>query len=90
MTAAPAARLGLTDIGLIREGMAADLTIFDPERIRSRATYAAPEQAPAGIEYVLISGRITVERGDHTGVRAGRIVRGVRSPLDHLSGRGKL
>jgi len=75
MTSAPAQRLGLRDIGLIREGMMADITIFDPEAIRSRATYFDPEQYPVGIEYVLVSGQITVEKGKHKGTKAGRILR---------------
>jgi N-acyl-D-amino-acid deacylase len=80
ITSAPAQRVGLRDIGLIREGMAADITIFDIEAIRSRSTYFDPEQYPVGIEYVLVSGQITMEKGEHTGIRAGRILRRCPEP----------
>ena len=50
MTGAPAARLGLPDRGLIRDGYAADLVVFDPERVRSNATYEEPRRFPDGIE----------------------------------------
>jgi N-acyl-D-amino-acid deacylase len=67
MTGLPARKLGLEDRGVIRQGAAADLTIFDPAKVRSRATYRAPFNYPEGIEYVIVNGRIVVERGLHTG-----------------------
>lgn len=75
ITSAPARRLGMTDIGILQPGAKADLTVFDPERIRSRATYLDPEQHPEGIEWVIVSGVVTVSHGLHTGVRAGRVLR---------------
>ncbi len=74
MTGLPARKLGLTDRGVIREGAAADLAIFDPERIRSRATYRDPRRYPEGIEYVIVNGRIVAERGTHTGNLPGRFL----------------
>ncbi len=74
MTSAPAARLGLSDRGLILDGYAADLVIFDPARVRSNASYEEPRQFPDGIEWVVIGGDVVVERGVHTGARPGRVL----------------
>jgi len=74
MTSAPAARLGLADRGLIRDGNAADVVIFDPERVRSNATYDEPRRFPDGIEWVIVAGELVVERGRHTGARPGRVL----------------
>jgi len=76
MTGAPAARVGLRDRGLLREGMFADITIFDPNKVIDRATFESPNQHPVGIEYVLINGRISVDKGQRTPALAGRVLRG--------------
>jgi N-acyl-D-amino-acid deacylase len=76
MTGAPAARVGLRDRGLIREGMVADITVFDPGKVIDRATFEMPNQYPAGIEYVLVNGKISVDKGQRTGALAGRVLRG--------------
>ena len=75
MTSMPASRLGLQGRGLIREGMAADITIFDPLVIRDTATYNEPHSYPEGIPYVIVNGNLAIDRGDHTGVLAGKILR---------------
>jgi N-acyl-D-amino-acid deacylase len=75
MTSFPAQRLSLHDRGLIREGMIADIVIFDPEMILDRGTYAEPNQYPVGIEYVLVNGKVAVEEGKLTGIRAGKALR---------------
>ena len=75
MTSFPAQRLGLQDRGLLREGMAADITIFDPDTIIDKGTYAVPNQHPIGISHVLVDGRIAVANGRLTGVRAGQVLR---------------
>ncbi|MDQ2854355.1 MAG: amidohydrolase family protein [Chloroflexota bacterium] len=75
MTGAPAARLGLADRGLLRDGLAADLVVFDPQRVRSNATYDAPRQFPDGIEYVAVNGELVVDAGVHTGALPGRALR---------------
>ncbi len=74
MTSAPANRLGLTDRGILREGMVADIVIFDPETVRDLATFEKPHRYPQGIVYVLLAGHVTVEMGKHTGVRAGQVL----------------
>jgi N-acyl-D-amino-acid deacylase len=75
MTSAPAARLGLTDRGLLRDGYTADLVVFDPARVRSNATYENPRQYPDGIEYVAVNGQLVVDGGVHTGALPGRALR---------------
>jgi N-acyl-D-amino-acid deacylase len=76
MTSFPAQRVGLTDRGLIRPGMKADVVIFDPGRIRDRATYEQPHQYPEGISAVFVNGIVVFEGGAMTGARPGVILRG--------------
>jgi len=75
-TGAPAARVGLRDRGLLREGMFADITVFDPNKIIDRATFEMPNQYPIGVEYVLVNGKISVDKGQRTTALAGRVLRG--------------
>ena len=75
MTSAPAARLGLADRGLLRDGYAADVVVFDPARVRANATYDEPRQYPDGIEYVAVNGQLVVDGGAHTGALPGRALR---------------
>jgi N-acyl-D-aspartate/D-glutamate deacylase len=74
-TSAPAARVGLTDRGVLCPGAAADVVVFDPDRIRDRATFTAPHQFPDGIDLVVVNGTIAVEQGRHTGARSGHVLR---------------
>jgi dihydroorotase/N-acyl-D-amino-acid deacylase len=76
MTGAPAARVGLRDRGLIREGMFADITVFDPAKVIDTATFESPNQYPIGIEYVLVNGKISVDKGRRTAALTGRVLRG--------------
>jgi N-acyl-D-aspartate/D-glutamate deacylase len=76
MTSLPAQRLGLKDRGLLREGYWADVVVFDPNRISDTATFANPKQYPAGINYVVVNGRVVIDRGNHTGERPGMALRG--------------
>jgi N-acyl-D-amino-acid deacylase len=75
MTGMPARRLGLNDRGCLRVGCAADVTLFDPTIIRDNGTYADPHRYPTGVEFVVINGQITVERGRDTNARAGVLLR---------------
>jgi N-acyl-D-amino-acid deacylase len=74
MTTLPAQILGLRDRGLLREGSWADVVVFDPEKIRDKATFFEPHQYPEGIEYVLVNGAFVVENGRPTGKLAGRVL----------------
>ncbi len=76
MTGLPAARVGLRDRGLLRGGMFADITIFDPQRVIDRATFEVPNQHPDGIKYVIVNGQISVDNGQRTPTLAGRVLRG--------------
>ena len=75
MTSLNAAKLGLTDRGLLRPGMAADVTVFDPEKVIDRSTYTDPFHYGEGIEYVLVNGKLTLDAGKPTGEKPGRALR---------------
>ena len=75
MTGAAAARLGLRERGMLRDGNRADLVVFDPATIRSNATYEEPRRFPTGIEHVIVNGALVVAGGEHTGATPGRGIR---------------
>jgi dihydroorotase/N-acyl-D-amino-acid deacylase len=76
MTGLSAAKVGLHDRGLIKEGLFADLTIFDPKTVIDRATFEMPNQYPEGIRFVIINGQVSVDDGKRTQALAGKVVRG--------------
>ncbi|MFL5579531.1 MAG: amidohydrolase family protein [Gemmatimonadaceae bacterium] len=76
MTSAVANRLSIRDRGLLREGMYADVVVFDPATVSDRATYDRPHQLSVGMRHVLVNGVEVVTDGRHTGAKPGRIVRG--------------
>jgi N-acyl-D-amino-acid deacylase len=71
MTSLPALRYGLSDRGILRDGMKADIVIFNPDTVRDMATLAKPKQYPVGIDYVFVNGTLVVEKGKHTGALKG-------------------
>lgn len=75
MTSMPADRLGLTDRGYLRQGYKADITIFDKNTITDKGTFEKPHQYPVGIQYVIINGGITIDQGELTSQRSGRVIR---------------
>jgi N-acyl-D-amino-acid deacylase len=75
MTGAAAECLRLHDRGLVRPGLAADLVLFDAERVLDRATFEEPQQGPEGIELVAVNGEVVVESGRHTGATPGAALR---------------
>jgi N-acyl-D-aspartate/D-glutamate deacylase len=75
MTSMVANRLGLTDRGRIAPGMAADLVVFDPQRIQDQATFEKPLQFSTGVDYLLINGQLSIDDGRATGVLAGQVLR---------------
>jgi N-acyl-D-amino-acid deacylase len=74
MTSLPAQRFGLHDRGLLREGMAADIVVFDPQTVQDNSTFDKPHQYSSGFSYVLVNGAITLEAGQHNGTRKGEIL----------------
>ncbi len=75
MTSAVASRLSIRDRGLLREGLAADVVVFDPETIADRATFEKPHHTSVGVQHVFVNGTAVVRDGRHTGAKPGRIVR---------------
>jgi N-acyl-D-amino-acid deacylase len=75
MTSKPAAKFGFFRRGIIAPRAAADLVVFDPDRVADRATWTSPHQYPEGIAAVLVNGRLVVEGGEHTGRTPGSILR---------------
>ncbi|MGW7007664.1 N-acyl-D-amino-acid deacylase family protein [Streptomyces sp. NPDC054933] len=84
LTGRPAARLGLPDRGLVRQGYRADLVLFDPETVAAGATFENPKTLPTGIPHVLVDGRFVIRDGRRTDVLAGRSVR--RRGEEHRAG----
>jgi N-acyl-D-amino-acid deacylase len=74
MTGLPARRFGLGDRGVIRVGARADLVVFDAALVADRATYEDPHRYPAGIEHVIVNGRLAVRDGEHSGNLPGRVL----------------
>ena len=75
MTSFPAQRIGLVDRGLLRPGMKADITIFDPATVRDVATFAKPHQYALGFSFVIVNGEIVFESGAMTTARPGKVLR---------------
>jgi N-acyl-D-amino-acid deacylase len=75
MTYQPAQLLGIKDRGRLKEGNFADIVIFNLEKVKDLATYESPFLYPTGIEYVIINGKIVIEKGNHTSVLAGKVIR---------------
>ena len=76
MTSLPAQKFNLRDRGLLREGMAADVVIFDENTVRDNATYEQPHAYSSGFEYVIVNGKMVVENGNHNGTRSGAVLYG--------------
>jgi N-acyl-D-aspartate/D-glutamate deacylase len=76
MTSLPADRLGLADRGILREGMKADVVVFDPATVQDMATYENPAQYSKGIDWVFVNGTAVVANGKPTNALPGRVLRG--------------
>jgi N-acyl-D-amino-acid deacylase len=76
MTSLPAQTFGFRDRGMVREGFAADLVIFDETTIADQATFTKPHQYPTGIDYVLVNGKLVFAAGTMTGAYSGVALRG--------------
>ena len=75
-TALPAQRMRLADRGVLRQGLWADIVVFDPEKIRDLATFENPNQLSVGMRYVLVNGVPVVEQGQMTNALPGKVLRG--------------
>ena len=75
MTSLAAQRVGLKDRGLVRPGMFADITVFDPATVADRATFERPHQPSVGFAYVLVNGQVVLDHGRLTAARPGRGLR---------------
>ena len=75
-SAQPAQRMRLTDRGVLKQGMWADIVVFDPNTIRDLATFDSPNQLSQGMEYVLVNGVPVIDQGKMTGALPGRVLRG--------------
>ena len=76
MTSLPAQKFSLRDRGILKQGMAADIVIFDEKSVKDLSTFSAPHQYSTGFKYVIVNGQLVVENDQHTGTRSGTILFG--------------
>jgi N-acyl-D-amino-acid deacylase len=81
MTSLPAQKFGLSDRGLLREGFAADIVIFDENQVEDLSTFQQPHAYSKGFTYVIVNGQLVVENEQHLGTRSGRTLLHVATPL---------
>ena len=74
MTGQTAAKLGLKERGLLRQGYAADFAIFNPTTVKDEATYTDPHRHPTGIPYVIVNGQVVVDDGRMNAAPAGKVL----------------
>ncbi|MBI3664558.1 MAG: D-aminoacylase [Acidobacteria bacterium] len=89
MTSLPAQRFRLTERGLIRPGMWADIVVFDEKAVADTATFEKPHAYAAGFRYVLVNGEVVIEGGKHTGAHSGQILLGPGAQRPNQSAGGK-
>jgi N-acyl-D-amino-acid deacylase len=75
-SALPAQRMRITDRGVLKEGMWADLVVFDPEKVHDVATFDNPNQFSVGMDYVLVNGELVIDNGKMTNALPGKVLRG--------------
>lgn len=76
MTSLPAQRFGLKDRGLLREGFAADVVVFDENKVQDLSTFENPHAYATGFDVVIVNGQLVVEEGRHLGTKSGKALRG--------------
>ncbi|HEV2839719.1 MAG TPA: D-aminoacylase [Chthoniobacterales bacterium] len=76
LTSLPAGNLGLPERGLLKEGMFADVVVFDPKTVADRATFEKPHQYAVGVKHVFVNGVQVLKDGEHTGAKPGRALWG--------------
>lgn len=87
MTSWPATRYRLDHRGSIKEGLWADVVVFDYDKLQDRATYDQPTLSPEGIDYVLVNGQVVIDHGKHMGVRPGKVLYGPGREIEHANTR---
>ena len=76
MSGLPAQILGLKDRGLLREGYAADIAVFDPATVGETNSFEKTKSYAKGVPYVLVNGTLVIDKGEHTGAKPGKVLRG--------------
>src|SRR5688572_4074193 len=76
MTSLPAQKFQLKDRGLLKEGMAADIVVFNENEVTDKATFEKPHQFSSGIKFVLVNGQLVIEEGKHNGTKSGITLKG--------------
>jgi N-acyl-D-amino-acid deacylase len=90
MTSLPAQILGLKDRGQIKEGFSADVAIFDPAHVRETNSFEKPKSYADGVPYVVVNGVVVIDKGQHTGAKPGRALRGPgHSPISRSADRAR-
>jgi N-acyl-D-aspartate/D-glutamate deacylase len=87
MTSLNAAKVGITDRGLIKHGLFADITIFNPKTVIDKARYTEPFQYPKGIEFVIVNGKLVLNGEKHTSAKPGRALRRKSHAIDRETSR---
>jgi N-acyl-D-amino-acid deacylase len=76
MTSLPAQKFQLKDRGMLKEGMAADIVVFDASTVTDKATFEQPHQYSVGFKYVIVNGQVVVDEGKHNGTKSGTTLKG--------------
>lgn len=76
MTSLPAQKFQLRDRGLLREGMAADIVVFNAQQVGDPSTFDKPHSYATGFQYVIVNGQLVLDQNKHTGVRSGVVLKG--------------
>lgn len=77
MTSLAAQKFQLKDRGQIKEGMAADLVVFDEATVKDNATFEQPHQFSSGFQFVIVNGQVVIDEGKYNGVRSGSVLKGL-------------
>ncbi|MBC7868046.1 MAG: amidohydrolase family protein, partial [Gloeobacteraceae cyanobacterium ES-bin-316] len=81
MTSLPAQKFQLKNIGLLKEGMNADIIIFDEQEVTDKSSFENPHQYSVGFKFVIVNGKLVIENEKHTGVRSGKALFGMGASL---------
>jgi len=76
MTSLAAQKFQLKDRGMIKEGMAADIVVFDEATVKDNATYDQPHQFSSGFHFVIVNGQVVINEGKHNGIKSGLVLKG--------------